>query len=200
MDLNKERVADRMSGVVLPPRQPQQIEADRAVRKAADKQARKLTERLLREDGGKDGMVQTRARVRVSIARSAMQTIRCKPGTFEWRYGRNKQDVFFHAGSQLAILWERAGATVASSADFLRGIKSGYQTGITDGRVAAIDKLLGAHDSIGKYSFDRLVDYCVRGHTVSEIAAKNSSRQRDMAAVLHSDLKSCAVHFKFLRA
>jgi hypothetical protein len=46
--------------------------------------------------------------------------------------------------------------TVASSVDFLRVTRSGYITGIAEGRVAAIDKLEGFRDELGilRFRFD----------------------------------------------
>ncbi|MGX7872861.1 hypothetical protein ACVDG5_008555 [Mesorhizobium sp. ORM6] len=80
--------------------------------------------KLRRSDGGKAGAKVTSVKIRISGQRSETMAMRSRPGTFEWRYGRKKQDVLFHAGSHLAVLWERAGIALASSADFLRG--TGY--------------------------------------------------------------------------
>jgi hypothetical protein len=165
--------------------------------KQAERQARN-TRKLLKEDGGKEGAKVSVVKLRVSGERVARQAIRAKPGTFEWRYGRHKQDALFHAGSHLARLWERAGIAIASSADFLRGTGGGYAVGIGDGRVAAIDKLDGFRTSMGVGASERLIDYCVVGLTSTEIAQKNGTKERDMAPVLHQDLRDCALHFHFL--
>ncbi|WP_312795572.1 hypothetical protein [Tianweitania sp.] len=164
----------------------QRAEEDRRVRK------------LVAHDGGKEGARATVVRTKLSGGRSGKQIMRAKPGTFEWRYGRQKQDALFHAGSHLAQLWERAGIAIASSADFLRGTSSGYATGIGDGRVAALDKLEGFRAAMGIKASERLIDYCVIGLTSTEIAQKNSTKDRDMAPVLHQDLRDCASHFRFL--
>ncbi|UVK47569.1 hypothetical protein BPNPMPFG_003356 [Mesorhizobium sp. AR07] len=103
-----------------------------------------------------------------------------------------------HAGSHLAVLWERAGIAVASSADFLRGTGSGYATGISDGRVAAIDKLDGFVKEMGRAPASRLIDYCVAGLTTAQIAMKHGASDREMAPVLHHDLRACAENFNFL--
>lgn len=154
--------------------------------------------KLSRADGGKAGAKMTSIKIRISGQRSETMAMRSRPGTFEWRYGRKKQDVHFHAGSHLAKLWERAGIAVASSANFLRGTGSGYATGISDGRVAAIDKLSGFVKEMGRAPAERLIDYCVAGLTTAEIARKHGAKEREMAPVLHHDLRACAQHFNFL--
>lgn len=197
-ELNKERIAERMAGVVKPVRSAAQVEADRVARRKADDRTRRVTAKLVRQDGGKEGAVLAKARVTISHERSSHHTIRCRPGTFEWRYGRGKPSALFHAGNHFAILWERAGVSVASSADFLRGTKSGYATGISDGRVAAIDALRGLVKRVGHFSFERLMLYCVQGATSDEIAARELQEKRAIATVLANDLRQCAIHFKFL--
>ncbi|RWN47354.1 MAG: hypothetical protein EOS03_13475 [Mesorhizobium sp.] len=154
--------------------------------------------KLSRADGGKAGAKVTSIKIRISGQRSESRAMRSAPGTFEWRYGRKKQDVLFHAGSHLARLWERAGIAMASSADFLRGTGSGYATGISDGRVAAIDRLDGFVKEMGRVPAGRLMDYCVEGLTTAQIAMKHGAKEREMAPVLHHDLRACAQHFNFL--
>ncbi|MHA6687033.1 hypothetical protein [Mesorhizobium sp. A556] len=197
-DLNKERVAGRMAGVVKPPRTDVQIRATNKARHQADERARRQTAKLQRDDGGKESSQLSKVKVKISIDRTARRTIRCRPGTLEWRYGRNKQNALFHAGNQFAMLWERAGIAVASSADFLRGTASGYATGISDGRVAAIDDLHGAVAKLGHFSFERLMMYCVEGMTASEIGRLEMRGEREIAIVLANDLRQCAIHFQFL--
>lgn len=183
-------------GIVVrsPDRQPRNPQVEK---KERARQARN-TEKLIRSDGGKDGAQITTVKIRISGDRSEKQIVRCRPGTFEWRYGRKKQDALFHAGSHFAQLWERAGIAVSSSADFLRGTMSGYSTGVPDGRVIATRKVSDAVKEIGRFSASRLLDYCVLGLTASEIARKHGQVDRDMAAVLHQDLRACAMHFRFL--
>ncbi|MGE0290374.1 MAG: hypothetical protein AB7P16_29165 [Bradyrhizobium sp.] len=159
--------------------------------------SRKAEARLRQEDGGKDGAIESAVEVRISGARVKAGTMRCRPGTFEWKYGRNKQDSLFHAGSHLATLWERAGIAVASSADFLRGTKGGYATGISGARLFAIDKLKGFVDDLGRKPSERLIDYCVVGMTSTEIARKEDVAEDDMPAILRADLRACAEHFHF---
>lgn len=194
-DLNKDRVAGRMAALSKDAPTPEQATARRKAmekRAKAERKAAKL---------GHDGMLISTVRVRDlqgQRARTLTQAIRCKPGTFEWRYGRNEQDALFHAGNHLAILWERAGMTIASSANFLRGITSGYPTGLAEGRAQAIDKLDGFRDAMGQKPAERLIDYCVLGLTTGEIARKDGTKERDMAPVLHQHLRDCATHFHFL--
>jgi hypothetical protein len=152
-DLNKDRFAGRISALPKDAPTPEQIGARR---EAMETRAR--TERKAAKIGNEDAKAD-RIKVRDlqgQHARTLTQTLRCRPGTIEWRYGRNKQDVLFYAGSYLAQLWERAGMTVASPVDFLRVTRSGYITGIAEGRVAAIDKLEGFRDELGilRFRFD----------------------------------------------
>ncbi len=159
-----------------------------------DRQIRQIAEK----GGLKEGTEVSVVEIKISDTRYDTQAIRARPGTFEWRYGRDKQDALFHAGSHLAILWERAGIAVASSADFLRGTRAGFITGMADGRIAAIDKLKGFVETMGFVPANRLIDYCVVGLTTAQIARKHGSKERDMAAVLNEDLRVCAFHFRFL--
>ncbi|MGN6447106.1 MAG: hypothetical protein ACTHLK_00595 [Brucella intermedia] len=194
-DLNKDRVAGRMTALAKDAPTPEQTVARR---KAMEKRA--TVERKAAQIGH-DGAKTSKVRVRDpqgQRARTLILTIRCKPGSFEWRYGRDKQDALFHAGNHLAILWERAGMTVASSANFLRGIASGYSTGLAEGRAQAIDKLDGFRDTMGQKPAERLIDYCVLGLTTAEIARKDGAKERDMAPVLHQHLRDCARHFHFM--
>jgi hypothetical protein len=154
--------------------------------------------KLVASDGGKEGAEITHVRTRISGSRAASRVMRCKPGSFEWSYGRDRQDALFHAGSHLAQLWERAGIAVASSADFLRGTGSGYAMGISDGRLAAIDQLDGFKREMGRLPSQRLISYCVIGMTSREIAEEYQMTQREIAPVLHSDLRACAFHFRFM--
>ncbi|MBT1155750.1 hypothetical protein J1C56_09110 [Aminobacter anthyllidis] len=159
---------------------------------------RRRVAKLKDADGGKDGARLTKVKVKISADRTERQFFRCRPGSFEWRYGRNKQDALFHAGSHLASLWERAGMTIASSANFLRGTRSGYANGIGDGRVAALDKLTGFRDELGSAASAQLIDYCVSGQTAADIAQKYSVQEREMAIILQHHLRLCARYFDFM--
>jgi hypothetical protein len=168
-----------------------------AAAKARASEAKRV-DRLMKSDGGKDGARVSRVKLRISAMREERAVMRCRPGTFEWQYGRDKQDMLFHAGSHLAILWERAGIAVASSADFLRGTASGYAIGISGARLAAIEKLKAFVVEVGRKVSERLIAYCVSGRTSTEIARMEGVAERDMPAVLRQDLRACAEHFKFL--
>lgn len=196
-DLNQQRVAQRMTGVLKPGRSAEQIEAERRARHKADDAARRHIAKLIREDGGKQGTKLTKVKVRISAERSERQTIRCRPGTFDWRYGRDKQDALFHAGNHFARLWEQAGTAAACSPSMEEASGAGWR-GMPDGRVAAIDVLNAASFELGRLPLSRLIDYCVNGLTSAEIARKHGQKERDMATVLHQDLRACAIHFLYL--
>ena len=147
---------------------------------------------------GYDGSTMEVANVRLTATRSEQRGFRCRPGTFEWRYGRKSADsALYHAGIKFADLWERAGTASASSPnlDFTGG---GQWKGIPDGRIFAMSMINAARKDIGRWGTARLVDYCVMGSKVSEMASKYGSEDRAMAFVLHEDLRACAVHFELL--
>jgi len=196
-DLNKKRVAERMAGVVKPPRSAAEIEAARKAKQKADERAHRLSAKFRREDGGKDGTKLTKVKVKISAERSERQTIRCRPGTFEWRYGRDKQDALFHAGNHFARLWEQAGTAAACSPSIEEASGVAWR-GMPDGRVAAIDVLNAASFDVGRIPISRRIEYCVNGLTSTEIARKHGQKERDMAPVLHQDLRACAMHFLYL--
>lgn len=149
-----------------------------------------------------EGAVERQVRIKDlqggSRSRTLTQTIRARPGTFSWRFGRDTQTALHHAGSHFAQLWEKAGIAVASSADFLRGVKSGYPQGISEARLVAMQKVAGIVTDLGRYSTERLIDYCVIGLTTAEIARKHGQKEREIAAVLHQDLRSLAFHLRYL--
>jgi hypothetical protein len=147
---------------------------------------------------GYEGAIEIETAVRMSATRSDVRTLRCRPGSFEWRYGRKSADAsLYHAGIHFAALWEKAGTAAAGSPDL--DAKGGTQwKGIPDARVMAMSDINAARKDIGKWGTARLVDYCVMGTAVDKIAQKYGSRERDMANVLFEDLRACAAHFGFV--
>ncbi len=171
------------------------VAADRK-RRAAEK--RRL-ERLREIDGGKEGAKLSVVKLRLSANRDERVVMRAKPGTFEWLYGRDKQDALWHAGNHLAQLFERGGYAIASSADFLRGTKSG-PSGITGARLSAVQELEGFVREVGRKPSNRLMAYCGEGLTARQIASKEGIGEREAAVILRSDLMACAEHFNFIGA
>jgi hypothetical protein len=112
------------------------------------------------------------------------------------RYGR-RADALYHAGAHFAVLWERAGTAAAKSPDLSASGGSQWK-GLSDGRAVALDDVGAAVRELGKLCSVRLVDYCVHGLTAKQIAAKFQVGERNMAPVLHQDLRACAMHFRFL--
>lgn len=51
--------------------------------------------------------------VRTDVEAVSTIRVRCRPGSFEWRYSRSSSNQF-HAGCECARAWERAGITLAS--------------------------------------------------------------------------------------
>ncbi|WP_309086408.1 DUF6456 domain-containing protein [Chelativorans sp.] len=186
-------------GLVL--NSPERTPVDRAAAQRELRREQRSVARLIGEDGGKEGAKVSSVKVRDlqgQRARTLVQAVRSRPGTFEWRYGRDKQSALYHAGSHFAQLWERAGIAIASSADFLRGTMAGYPAGKSDSRLDAQQKVSDAVREIGRYSAERLISYCVIGETAASLARKHGQSDRDMAAVLHQDLRAVAMHFRFL--
>jgi hypothetical protein len=142
--------------------------------------------------------VEIETSVRITAIRSEARSLRCRPGTFEWRYGRANADAaLYHAGVRFAELWEFAGTASASSPD-LGAVSGGMWRGIQTGRLEAMDKIKAARSDIGRWSMARLVDYCVMGSSASEMARKYNTDDRAMAIVLNEDLRACALHFEHL--
>lgn len=150
---------------------------------------------------GYEGAVEINTDVRVTATRSETRVLRCRPGTFEWRYARSSKEkglsALYHAGVHYAGLWEKAGTAAASSPDLLAEGGSGWK-GLPDSRCAALDDLREAFKALGLVPTSRLTSYCVSGDTVSDIAARFGVPSRDMAAVLNLDLHACAMHFNYL--
>ncbi len=153
---------------------------------------------------GFDGAKIFKSSVRVSASRIETRSLRAKPGTFEWRYARAKpagKDVntaLYLAGSEYALIWERAGVADMGSPNNMGGIGGGARLGLADRRCEAMDSLQQAHEFLGVFATARLVAYCVEGKTTKEIAIKFGSEEREMGYVLHSDLRSLAKHLKLL--
>lgn len=147
---------------------------------------------------GYAGAQEFSAPVRLSLTRVESRTIRCRPGTFEWRYGRKTADgALYHAGCHYAVLYERAGTAAASSPGMETNGRGAWK-GLPDGRVAAIDALKPINDTLGSDQRLRLVAYCVEGLSVSEIALWAGDPVRDTAAVIHSDIKALAKALNYL--
>lgn len=148
---------------------------------------------------GYDGAVEIMAEVKITATRFDTRPLRCRPGTFEWRYGRKTADsALYHAGIKFADLWERAGTASATAIDYDNAGGGGQWKGLPDGRLVAMDGIRAARMDIGKWGTARLVDYCVMGTAAADIATKYSRDERAMANVLHEDLRAAAFHFELL--
>ena len=152
----------------------------------------------MKDQAGYDGNVLVRVSTRITSHRADKHTLRCRPGDFSWKHARNKQSALYHAGTHFCVLWEQAGVALSSSANFLRGIKSGYATGISEARMHALQKLADIVTELGRFSTERLIDYCVLGYTTAEIASKHSQTEREISAALQQDLRSLALHLNYM--
>ncbi|PAP94005.1 hypothetical protein CIT31_16700 [Mesorhizobium wenxiniae] len=154
--------------------------------------------RAIQMTPGYDGAVEIDTHVRITATRSEARSLRCRPGTFSWRYARDgAPTALYHAGCDFAILWEKAGTASASSPD-LGAVGGGMWRGVQVGRLEAMDKIDAARKDIGRWATARLVDYCVMGSTASDMATKYGYDDRHMAIILNEDLKACALHFEYL--
>lgn len=159
--------------------------------------ARRANKKAKPMQPGYDGAQEYDAPVRLSLTRVESRTIRCRPGTFEWRYGRKTSDgTLYHAGCHFAVLWERAGTAAAASPN-MEAEGHGAWKGLPDGRVAALDALRPIVGALGIQPKLRLIAYCVEGASISDIANLAGVPIRDMAAVLHQDLKALASHLHY---
>ena len=164
-----------------------------------DRMKRRIKQRPRATEPGYDGAETFETTVRISVRRSEKRSVRARPGTFEWRYNRDDSALtpLYLAGADFAVLMERAGAADAKSPDLRLTGGAGWR-GLPDGRVAALDRLKAIMREVGLLASSRLTTYCVRGQSVSEIASAHGIPQRDMAAVLHMDLRALALHLNYL--
>lgn len=159
---------------------------------------RKTKPRARKKTAGFDGAVVVDTAVHISSERDTTRALRCRPGSFEWRYGRKHDNTaLYHAGIHFSELWERAGIAQLSGPDLGRVGSAGWR-GLPDARAVAISEINAARNELKRWTISRLVDYCVMGSTASEMADKYDIDARGMAHILHQDLRECAVYFKFL--
>ncbi|GLU25534.1 hypothetical protein Brsp01_07670 [Brucella sp. NBRC 12950] len=137
--------------------------------------------------------------IRVTGKRKDKRTIRARPGTFEWVFGRRTADIaLYHAGSHFARLWEVAGTADARSPNYEGASGGGSIKGISDRRCEALSELNAAVRKLGEPLTQRLTHYCVYGKSAAEIASMLGVGDRELALVLKQDLRDCAVYFRFL--
>lgn len=126
--------------------------------------------------------------------------IRCRPGTFEWRYGRAKpsteMDMLYQAGVEFRRVWERAGMDGPGTVDWGK-VGSTQWKGLPDTRCAALDEVKQITQTLGALTTARLVKYVVEEHTSRRIAVMFGQTERDMASWLASDLTAAAVFFHY---
>lgn len=147
---------------------------------------------------GYDGHVVVDTHVRITETRFDKRPTRCKAGSFEWSYGTRKSGtklMLYHAGVHFAGLWEKAHISARSPS--LIPTASTQWRGLPDSRAEAMTEIKRARLDLGRDTMSRLVDYCVLGSTVSEMAAKYDIDVRSMSAVLMADLQSAARHFRY---
>lgn len=172
------------------------------IRQCTAKRAAKTNATIAKlRDGAGDGSIVTDVAVRLSYARKEKRLIRAMPGTFDWRYGRKTADAsLYHAGCHFATLWEQAGATGAKSVDW-GATPGGDWKGLPDSRAAAMARIRDmtrGESGLGTDQVTRLIAYCIKGWTTAQIAAVNQTKEREMAPVLHHDLRALAKHFHFI--
>ncbi|MEH6721035.1 MAG: hypothetical protein V7704_19320 [Aurantimonas endophytica] len=142
---------------------------------------------------GPDGTIVEARRIRTGTEAVATFRVRCRPGTFEWRYGRfgNAQ---YHAGADFARTWERAGIALAGGLHLEQSSGGSGHGGLSDRRMLALDRIRGIAAEIGGPMTRRLVSYCVDGCTPKEIAAtyRHQVTDRQVSDTLDLDLHELA--------
>lgn len=147
--------------------------------------------------GGPDGTVVENRRIKTDTQAIATMKVRCRPGTFEWRYGRFG-NVQYHAGSTFARLWERAGVA-SSGGNRMSGVYGSGVQGQPDAQVQALDLVRKISQDIGGPMTRRLVAYCVEGRTPKEIAAacRQQVTDRQVSETLDLDLLELAKTMRY---
>jgi hypothetical protein len=142
---------------------------------------------------GPDGTVVQTRRVRTGTQAVSTMKVRCRPGTFEWRYGRfgNAQ---YHAGADFARTWERAGVALAGGLHLEPSNGGSSSGGLPDHRTMALDRIKTIAAELGGPMTRRLVSYCVDGRTPKEIAAtyRHQVTDRQVSDTLDLDLHELA--------
>jgi hypothetical protein len=132
------------------------------------------------------------------IQRSVM---RCRPGTFEWRYGRGESgtplSLLYQAGVEFSGLWERAGMDGPGTVDWAKAGSPQWR-GLPDARVVALDDVKEMSRDLGKLVTARLVHYCVQGKTSTEIGMIYDLGERATGHILESDLMAAAQFFRYV--
>jgi hypothetical protein len=121
---------------------------------------------------GPDGTIIQTRRIKTGTEAVATLKVRCRTGTFEWRYG-SKGNAQHHAGTTFSKLWERAGIAHCGGGipDLASSGSSGSAAGMSDSRVTALDRIREISREIGGPMTRRIVAYVVEGRTPKEIAA-----------------------------
>ena len=145
-----------------------------------------------REKRGPDGTVYQSRKIDEGSDGVRAFVVRCRPGTFEWRYGR-RDNAQYQAGATFAQLWERAGIASCGQAN-LNGSFGGGEGGLPDGRMRALDRVQSISRDIGGPIMRRMVSYCVEGRTPKEMAATYNGQvsDRQMSDTLDLDLLELA--------
>lgn len=141
------------------------------------------------ERPGPDGTVEQTRVLRTGTMATATLRVRCKPGTFDWRYGKAGSSQY-HAGAEFARIWERAGIASCGPTGLGGGTSGDSFRGLPDGRIRALDRVNKISRDIGGPMTRRLVAYCVEGRTPKEIAASYNGQvtDRQLSDTLDLDL------------
>lgn len=146
-------------------------------------------------EAGYDGTelrLRTRARQR--------SVVRCKPGTFEWRYSvgehDNVRESLYQAGVKFASIVERAGMDGPGTVDWGK-VGSTQWRDLPMPRLLALDAWKHLAQDLGKLVTSRLIGYVVEGKTTAQLARKYRVSPKMMAVQLNSDLAMAAVHFGY---
>lgn len=151
------------------------------------------------DKGSADGtVIQTRRLRNWSTSTIHVAKARVRSGGFEWRYGRS-QCAKYHAGSEFARIWEKAGIASACAATLDGTAGGGGWSGVPESRMLALDRIMKINQALGHGAIQRLVAYVVEGKTPKEIVtAYPGSSDRGMANALDIDLHDLARIMNYL--
>lgn len=155
---------------------------------------------LAREAGFDGSELHTRERLIPGTSRKQVTVSRSMPGTFENRYGRGAPgsmlDMLYQAGTEFARLCERCGHDAPGTVDFSKAGTTAWN-GLPPSRLVALDQHKNMVRHLGKLVTARLQRYAVEGKTTRQIARSYRRSEREMRAILDSDLARAAVYFGY---
>jgi len=156
---------------------------------------------MLAKEGFDGHEVHERQRAIPGTRQVQVTSMRCRPGTFEHRYGRAQPgstlELLFQAGCEFGLIWEKAGLDGPGTVEWGKVGSTPWQ-GLPNARVAALDDCRRVWEGLGDLAMGRMVNYVVQGRTSRELSKTYGREKREMSAILDSDLHRVAEYFGLL--